>query len=297
MISKKVTINLDKPDDVFHLEPLSDIHVGHMGFDKALYKKRINAITKSKNRYTLFLGDQFDAITTYDKRFNPDMSLIHDVDNQRKLWQKLSAPLLSEHLKVMKGYVGKEEVWDEQKRMAVLEKKQMWKVKKGENEKVWGLLHGNHEYNIREATRAYLENTMCDPNGLSFLGSRAVIGVEVVCNKKIIHQWVISAIHGSGGGKPEPQMEKQRKNHYMDAFISGHLHQKRYTPTGAVGFDFKTGLATKIPVASINAGTFCDALIETKDGYMDRKAEAEHTILGTATLTFDSYQKKISGHI
>ena len=38
MISKKVTINLDKKDDIFHLEPLSDIHVGHMGFDKELYK-------------------------------------------------------------------------------------------------------------------------------------------------------------------------------------------------------------------------------------------------------------------
>ncbi len=83
----------------------------------------------------------------------------------------------------------------------------------------------------------------------------------------------------------------------MDAFISGHLHQKRYTPTGAVGFDFKKGLATKIQVASINAGTFCDALIEGADGYMDRKAEAEHTMLGTATLTFNAEQDKITGHV
>ena len=70
MISKKITINLEKKDDIFHLEPLSDIHVGHMGFAKELYKKRVRSITNSDNRYTLFLGDQFDAITTYDKRLN-----------------------------------------------------------------------------------------------------------------------------------------------------------------------------------------------------------------------------------
>ncbi len=54
MISKKVIINLEKKDDVFHLEPLSDIHVGHMGFNKDLYKSRIRAITKDDKRYTLF---------------------------------------------------------------------------------------------------------------------------------------------------------------------------------------------------------------------------------------------------
>lgn len=297
MFSKKVTINLEKKDDIFHLEPLSDIHVGHAGFNKELYQKRIKAITNSDNRYTLFLGDQFDAITTYDKRFNPDMSLIHDVDNQRKLWQKLSKPLLNEHKDRLVEYEGKKKVWNEQLQKVEYDECVMWKLKKGYNEKIWGLLHGNHEYNIREATRAYLENNLCEPNGLKFLGSRAIIGVEVKYNKKVLRQWIISAIHGSGGGKPETQMEKQRKNHYCDAFISGHLHQKRYTPTGAVGFDFKTGLATKIQVASINAGTFCDGLIEGADGYMDRKAEAEHTMLGTATLTFNAEQDKITGHI
>src|SRR3990167_3185635 len=297
MFSKKITINLEKKDDIFHLEPLSDIHVGHAGFDEELYKKRVSAINKEENRYTLFLGDQFDAITTYDKRFNPDMSLIHDVDNQRKLWQQLSQELLDNHKGRFTGYMGKEKVWDAKKKEIKYIPKQMWKLNKGENEKVWGLLHGNHEYNIHEATRAYLENNLCDPNALTFLGSRAVIGLEVKYKNKVLSQWIISAIHGSGGGKPEGQMEKQRKNHYMDVFISGHLHQKRYTPTGAYIFNFETGLAEKLGVHSINAGTFCEALIEGADGYMDRKAEAEATNLGTATLTFNAEQHKINGHI
>lgn len=297
MFSKKVVIKLAKKDDIFHLEPLSDIHVGHMGFDQSLYKKRIKAITEEENRYTIFLGDQFDAITVYDKRYNPDMSAIHEVDNQRKLFQLLSQPLFDEHKKRLTSYMGEEDVWDFQHKKVVKQPKQMWKLNDNNNEKIWGLLHGNHEYNIREATRAYLENNVCDPNGLTFLGSRAVIGLEVTYRDNVLAQWIISAIHGSGGGKPENQMEKQRKNHYCDVFISGHLHQKRYVPGGAIGFDFDAGKATKYLVHSINAGTFCESLIDNADGYMDRKAEAEPTNLGTATLSFNAYQNKISGHI
>jgi len=297
MFSKKVTINLEHKDDIIHLEPLSDIHVGHAGFDRKLYERRVRAITRDPNRYTLFVGDQFDAITVYDKRYNPDMSLIHDVDNQRKLWQRLSQKLLDEHKSRLKSWMGEEDVWDAQNKKVIQEPKQMWDIKKNENEKVWGLLHGNHEYKIREATRAYLENNLCDPNGLTFLGSRAIIGLEVKHKKDILAQWIISIIHGSGGGKPETLMDKQKKNHYCDVFISGHLHQKRYTPGGAFGFDFDEGKSDKILTHSINAGTFCEGLVEDADGYMDRKPEAEPTPIGTATLSFDAYKGKITGHI
>ena len=99
MFSKKVRIELEKKDDIFHLEPLGDIHVGHAGFDEDLYKSRIKAIAKQKNRYTLFMGDQIDAITVYDKRFNPDMSLEHDIDNQREKFQQLTQPLFDAHKK------------------------------------------------------------------------------------------------------------------------------------------------------------------------------------------------------
>ena len=117
MFSKKVTIELNNRDDMIHLEPLSDIHIGHAGFDEELYKDRVQSIADDPDRYTLFLGDQIDAITTFDKRFNPDMSKEHDIDNQRLKWDKLTQPLIDEH-------------------------------SISENEKIWGLLHGNHEYKI-----------------------------------------------------------------------------------------------------------------------------------------------------
>lgn len=266
MFSKKVTIELQKKDDIIHLEPLSDIHVGHIGFDKDLYKNRISSISKEENRYTIFLGDQLDAITTYDKRFNPDMASEHDIDNQRKIWQKLSQPLIDVH-------------------------------KESKNEKIWGLLHGNHEYKIQAITRSYIENQFCDPNGITFLGSRALIGLEIKHKSKVLGQWLILAMHGSGGGKPETMFQQMKKNVYSDIFICGHLHQKRYQPEIAYDFDFATGQIWERDIHLVNAGTFCKTLVDGTDGYMDRKNETVHTQTGTATLSINASEGKIVGHI
>ena len=62
-------------------------------------------------------------------KLNPDMSIEHDVDNQRKQFQELTQPLFDAH-------------------------------GKSENEKIWGLMHGNHEYKIHQISRAYLENLL-----------------------------------------------------------------------------------------------------------------------------------------
>jgi len=266
MFSKKVTIDLNNRDDTVHLEPLSDIHVGHVGFDSDLYEDRVNAIADDPERYTIFLGDQIDAITTYDKRFNPDMSKEHDVDNQRKIWKELTDPLLEEH-------------------------------SVSHNPKIWGLLHGNHEYKIPSITRAYIENQFCDPFDITFLGSRAMIGLEIKYGREILMQLTILAIHGSGGGKPETMFQQMKKNVYADIFLCGHLHQKRYTPEVANDFDFAEGRRWERDIHLINGGTFCHTLVDDTDGYMDRKNEVVYSKPGTATLSIKASEGKVTGHI
>ena len=271
MFSKKIEINLDKKDDIIHLEPISDIHIGHAGFDEDLYRKRIAAICRDKNRYTFFGGDALDAITTYDKRFNPDMSLEHDIDNQRQRWQTLTQKLFDIH----KEQVGK----------------------KNGNEKVWGFYQGNHDYKIPQISRAYLENTMCNPNGLTFMGSRGVLGLEIQYNKKILSQWSILFIHGSGGGKPERMMEQMKHNAYHDVFLCGHLHQKRYQSEIAYDFDWEEGKVWERDIHLGNTGTFCKTLVDDSDGYMDRKNEIIGSRLGTLTLSFNAERGVIHGHV
>ncbi len=267
MISKKIIINLPKKDDIFHIEPLGDIHVGHAGFDKKLYKQRIKAITKNPLRHTIFMGDQLDAITVFDKRFNPDMSIEHDIDNQRKEWQELTQPLIDAH-----------------------------KASKDGN-KIFGLLHGNHESKIRETTRAYIENQFCTPNEIDFLGYKTYIALEVRHKGKKLARWSIMAMHGSGGGQPENILKQMKVDNYMDVFMFGHVHQKRYIPGEAYELDFKTGKVWRRPTHSINTGTFCEFLVEGTSGYGDTKNQVSGTPIGTATLSFDAYNERIRGHV
>ena len=91
-----------KTDSIF-LEVLSDIHWGHRGFDASRYEQAVNRIAKNKNRFTLFLGDQIDAINIYDKRFNPDTVVEHDIDNQTMGFNKASQPLFNIQEKMKEG--------------------------------------------------------------------------------------------------------------------------------------------------------------------------------------------------
>lgn len=264
MFGRRIQIELEKKDDIIHLEPGGDKHIGHKGFDEDLYRRYIQRIIDDPNRYTLFMGDQLDAITPYDKRFNPDMADEHDIDNQMVKWEELTQPLLQLHM---------------------------------EYYKILGMLHGNHEYNIRGLSRAYIENRMCKPYGVEFLGSRAFLGLEVLHKKKVLGRWNILAIHGQGGSRPETMFDHMKVNHYADIFLCGHSHQKRYQCESVIDFDYDEAKPYEREIHLVNTGTFCKTLIEDVDGYMDRKNKVVLSAMGTVTLSIDAYNGKITGHM
>jgi len=297
VISKKVVINLNKIDDIIDLEPLGDIHVGHVGFDEKHYLKRVRAIVESDTRYTLFMGDQLDAINIYDKRYNPDAVTLHDIDDQRQRWTDLTEELLniqkkrSERVKII------QKVYDPIKDETIERERTVLKVKKDENPKIWGLLHGNHEYKIREITRVYLENHFCYPHGIDFMGAKCYIMLEIRFRGKVKGQWKIMAMHGSGGGVPETMLRDMKQNNYMDVFLCGHLHQKFYKEEEVMDLDEDSGKAWKRPIYLANTGTFCEFMTEGVSGYGDTKNKVIGTPIGTATISFNTYQGKVSGHI
>src|SRR3989304_3169566 len=51
MFGKLVTIDLDKKDDIVHLEPIGDPHFGHIGFKEDLYVERMKAMIGVDIRY------------------------------------------------------------------------------------------------------------------------------------------------------------------------------------------------------------------------------------------------------
>ena len=283
MFSKIVVIilsdwGLKKTDSIF-LEVLSDIHWGHRGFDSFKYKQAVDRIAKNNNRFTLFLGDQIDAINIYDKRFNPDSIVEHDIDNQTMGWQKASQPLFDIQEEMKEG-----------------------SYPKCINEKVWGLEHGNHEYNVKQITRPYIENRFCSPNNIDFLGARAQIGVRVFENRKtfkkdeVLSEWSIALMHGSGGGTPENMFREMKKNWNADIYVCGHLHQKMSKEELVYDFDWETGKSYARPIYLVNAGTFQNTLTNEYDGYMDRKNGIVATGIGTQTLEFNAYENKVNLH-
>lgn len=297
VFSKKVIINLDKIDDIIDLECLSDIHIGHVGFDEKHYIKRVKAIANSPTRVTLFGGDQFDAINIYDKRYNPDAVNIHEIDEQRQRFIDLTNDLLqiqksrSEKVKI------KEKVLDRITGEVTLRDREVYKLKKNENAKILGLMHGNHEYKIREITRAYIENHLCYPYGIDFMGAKCYFVLEIRYKGKVKGQWNIMAMHGSGGGTPETMLKDMKQNNYMDVFLCAHLHQKFYKEEEVIDLDPKTGKAWRRPIYLANMGTFCEFMTEGVSGYGDTKNKVIGTPIGTATISFNTYQGKVSGHI
>ena len=64
-----VTIDIDiSPDEPVILVPISDVHVGHVDFDKKLFADTVRWI-KDNNAYTILLGDLIDGISQKDRRY------------------------------------------------------------------------------------------------------------------------------------------------------------------------------------------------------------------------------------
>ncbi len=267
MFSKLIEINLDKKDDVIHLEPIGDAHVGHIGFQKDLYKERIRAIMKRDNRYTIFMGDQVDFINPLDKRWQEGSVTILSKDDQRKKWQTVTQPLLDYNMK---------------------------QIDKG-NQKIWGLMAGNHEYKVID--QSYIINQFCEPNKLDYLGSKAMLGLDIKHKGKTIRRWKLFVQHGSGGGSnPLTALDQMKVNHIADVYLMGHLHNKLYKGERVVDFNFSKGSVVYRDIGLGNTGTFCETYTDNVDGYMDRKNKVTPSKLGTITISFDAYQGKIHGH-
>ncbi len=268
MFGKLVTINLDKRDEVIHLEPIGDPHVGHIGFQKDMYVDRIKSIMRQKNRFTIYMGDQVDFINPLDKRWQAGSVTILSKDDQRKKWQEINQPLLD--------YNAKE-------------------IDKGNNLKIWGLLAGNHEYKVID--QSYIINQFCEPNKLTYLGSKAMIGLDIKYKGKTIRRWKLFVAHGAGGGaNPLTALEQMKVNHIADVYLMGHLHNKLYKGERVVDFNFSEGGVVYRDIGLGNTGTFCETYTDGVDGYMDRKNKVVPAKLGTITVSFDAYQGKIHGH-
>lgn len=269
MFSKLITIDLQKKDELVHLEPFGDLHVGHVGFREDEFIKRRNAVIKDEERYTIFMGDNIDAIDPLDKRWQETSISITDIDNQRAKWQKLIDPLVKRHID---------------------------RIEDNKCEKIFGGIAGNHEY--KKITQAYITNQFYDPNLIDYLGSRCYIGLDIRYKNQSLRRWSILAIHGAGGGSnPLTALDQMMFKHDADVYLMGHLHDKAIKTFQRAKFKFDDINRWVLQdTVQANTGTFCDTYTDGVDGYMDRKNKVNLSKPGTITITFDAENNKLHAH-
>lgn len=283
MFSKLIKIDLHKlgldQKSQIHLEGFSDIHKGGLNHRADLFEKRMNAVMEDPARFTFYGGDMIDAITPKDKR-----------------WQKESVVETSLEQQKIDFYEATKKLTDLHKKL---------KKKDGHGKILWGL-SGNHEYNNREIDQTWIRNffqgdgIQSDGLGVDYLGSRAMIGLEISYKGVPMHRWTILSVHGFGGGSNAyTPLQNLKSNHVADVYLMGHLHQKMTMEEQMVSFSFikeKEGWTQKKVILG-NTGSFTETMLDDYDQWYERRNKLIPSSAGTITISFDAKNGEMHHHI
>lgn len=281
MFSKLIKIDLNKiglkKDDLIHLEGFSDIHYGGRNHLPELFEKRMNAVIDDPARFTFYGGDMLDAITPKDKRWQEESVTELSLEGQKQGFYEVTRKLTDLH--------------------------KMNKEDDGHGKVLWGLA-GNHEYNNREIDQKWIQNFFEGDGihstglGVDYLGSRALIGLEVQWKGKPIRRWTVLSVHGFGGGANAwTPLQNLKWNHVADVYLMGHLHQKMSMEEQSVQFNYSLGKAVQKKIILGNTGSFTETMLDNVDQWYERRNKMIPASAGTITISFDADGNNIHHHI
>src|SRR3990167_1046435 len=162
MFCRQFTINLKKKDDIIHLRPLGDIHLGNLGCDIEKFEKNVEHITSHEDHYTIGMGDYIDNISAWanggiDKRWNPET-----VDRKMLTTEEQTDKFVN-----------------------------IWKPIAN---KTLGFLAGNHEWKTINQRRFIKD--FCEPLNIKYLGRLAYVNLSFKHQGKIIRDYLLLVLHG-----------------------------------------------------------------------------------------------------
>ena len=286
MFSKLIKIDLHKiglkKDDLIHLEGFSDIHYGGRNHIASLFDKRMKAVMDDPARFTFYGGDMLDAITPKDKRWQKESVTENSLESQKKGFYKVTEEITELHKKL--------------------------KQENGHGKILWGLA-GNHEYNNREIDQEWIktffegykdkkDGKVIDGLGIDYLGSRALVGLEILWRGKPLRRWTVLSVHGFGGGtNAYTPLQNLMWNHVADVYLMGHLHQKMSMEEQMVSFNYAKGKAVQKKVVLGNTGSFTETMLDEVDQWFERRNKLKPSVPGTITISFDASKGEINHHI
>ena len=272
MDSKFINIDLEKIDDIIHLEVISDEHYGDPKRDVGLCERRERAILDDPNRYTAFGGDQFNNIMNWDKRYTID--------------EGVAFPSLTT------------EVSDwEQHHLSLFDLNNVL-IHQKKAPKIWYGLAGNHEYQDKHIDHAWMKKIFEIDHQIKYLGSKGWVGLQISHGGKPLRRWKIFVAHGFGGGAAlEKPLEDMKVNNYADVFLMGHLHRKFITQQIVYDYSFADEDYIEKEIVLGNTGTFCNSILRGRDSWWEHRNKAVQSRPGTVTVSFDAYNGKLSCHL
>lgn len=224
--------------------PISDTHVGNVGFDRKYFIEAVEWIKKS-GAYVILLGDLIDAISSQDRRFeNPSIAkeFLPHLDNlhyaQTKEFISLIKPIKSQIISVMAG---------------------------------------NHEITVKKSFSYDSTAIISEELDIPILTDPGYVIMKFHRSKTSVLQKNILCSHGGfmGGrkrGSKVNAMEDLISSFEFDVAMSGHTHdvwssrRNRISPNnkGVLSYDKKL---------LVNTGSFLNtySLNENVDGWASRK--------------------------
>lgn len=274
MDSNFIEIELDKKDDLIHLEVLSDEHFGDPKQDLKLLLKRQNAILDDPNRYTAFGGDMLNNIMPKDKRWSLESSKHNSLTLEKDEWEEFHAPLFEINKKYLNSKTKHSKGWA----------------------KIWYGLDGNHEINDRNIDHYWMKN-MFDPHGIKYLGSSGFVGVQFNFKGKPIRRYKLAVAHGFGGGaSPAQALDNFMQNKVADVYLMGHFHHK--STDEQIVFDYswdeKQYIERKVLLG--NTGNFTNSVLRGNTSWFERRNKLKPSPPGTITISFDPYNGDFNWH-
>lgn len=265
MFCKKVTVNLKKKDDIIHLRPLGDIHLGNLGCDVDKLKKSVQKVVDEPNYYTIGMGDYIDNVMAFanggvDKRWNPET-----IDRETLTTEEQTDLFLK-----------------------------LWKPIAG---KTWGLLAGNHEWKTINQRRFIKD--FCEPLKVDYLGRLAYIYLSCNYRGETICNYLILALHGGYNGLQAGgavnRLTQIGADFDADLVLMGHNHDSWVRTGVRTGYDLETNNPTERKIVYANTGTFLQGYRAGIDSYVEiNPRSAKRT--GTITITFEPYKAGLYGH-
>jgi len=285
MFCRQYVINLKKIDEVIHLRPLGDIHIGNLGCDLEKFKKNITTIANRDDHFTLGMGDYIDNVMAFaqggvDKRWNPEtvnratLTTEEQLDALIKYWEKLPTPSTDR---------------------AYFENKKKEKIPI--SHKTFGMMAGNHEWKTINQRRFIKD--VCEPLKIKYLGRLAFVHLAFKYKHKKIRDYVLCVMHGgySGmmAGGAVNRMKMISGDFDADVFLMGHSHDT-WTRSGTkMSYDEKTNSPIEKKILFANTGTFLKGYVKGIDSYVEiNPREAKR--VGTITISFNPYKGEMFSH-